>query len=401
MPEVARHGIETPKYGFVDALRGYAILLVMGCHALLSYSGLVWPEKRLASLGWHGVQLFFVASSLTLLLSWTNRAGREARPVAAFFIRRVFRIAPMYYAAFLAYLIVVPPGAAFSLVHALATLGFVNGWSPGLLSMVEGSWAAVPGSWSVADEFGFYLFFPALAGLITTLPRAALALLLSLVAAFLLNRFAFQLWVGPYGWKATDQFLYYWLPNQLPVFMVGFCTFHALARLHAADGWARGRELIARHGSLLAVLAWAGFFALGYVALPRKPVPALPFLPVHVVAAMAFAVLTVALALAPRSPFNNRAIRALGRVSFSAYLVHFGVIDLLGPAMPGVFALDATGIESIWRSALFLAAVVAVTWLISAVTFRVVEQPMIGLGKALCARLGAARPIFAAGSVRP
>jgi len=122
---------------------------------------------------------------------------------------------------------------------------------------------------------------------------------------------------------------------------------------------------------------------------------------VHVVAAMAFAVLTVALALAPRSPFNNPAIRALGRVSFSAYLVHFGVIDLLGPAMPGVFALDATGFESVWRSALFVAAVVAVTWLISAVTFRVVEQPMIGLGKALCARLGPARPILAAGSARP
>ena len=400
MPDVAGHGIETPKYGFVDALRGYAIFLVMGCHALLSYSGLVWPVKRLASLGWHGVQLFFVASSLTLLLSWTNRAGREARPAAAFFIRRVFRIAPMYYAAFLAYLVVVPPGAAFSLVHALATLGFVNGWSPGLLSMVEGSWAAVPGSWSVADEFGFYLFFPVLAGLITTLPRAVLALLLSLVAAFLLNRFAFQLWVGPYGWKATDQFLYYWLPNQLPVFMVGFCTFHALARLHAPDGWVGARGLIARHGSVLAALAWVGFFALGYVVLPRKPVLTVPFLPVHVIAAMAFAVLTVALALAPRSPFNNRAIRALGRVSFSAYLVHFGVIDLLGPAMPGVFALDSTGMEGIWRATLFLAAVVGVTWLISAATFRIVEQPMIGLGKALCARLGAARPIVAFGSAR-
>ena len=400
MPDVAGHGIETPKYGFVDALRCYAIFLVMGCHALLSYSGLVWPVKRLASLGWHGVQLFFVASSLTLLLSWTNRAGREARPAAAFFIRRVFRIAPMYYAAFLAYLVVVPPGAAFSLVHALATLGFVNGWSPGLLSMVEGSWAAVPGSWSVADEFGFYLFFPVLAGLITTLPRAVLALLLSLVAAFLLNRFAFQLWVGPYGWKATDQFLYYWLPNQLPVFMVGFCTFHALARLHAPDGWVGARGLIARHGSVLAALAWVGFFALGYVVLPRKPVLTVPFLPVHVIAAMAFAVLTVALALAPRSPFNNRAIRALGRVSFSAYLVHFGVIDLLGPAMPGVFALDSTGMEGIWRATLFLAAVVGVTWLISAATFRIVEQPMIGLGKALCARLGAARPIVAVGSAR-
>ena len=63
--------------------------------------------NRLASdvllQGAEGVQLFFVMSALTLFLSLDSRRRTEARPVANFFVRRFFRIAPFFYAGALFY----------------------------------------------------------------------------------------------------------------------------------------------------------------------------------------------------------------------------------------------------------------------------------------------------------
>lgn len=80
----------------IDALRGYAILLVIAVHSVGYVSELVWPVKRLLSLGFYGVQLFFIASAVTLLMSWHRSAGPLGERSAKFLIRRFFRIAPFY-----------------------------------------------------------------------------------------------------------------------------------------------------------------------------------------------------------------------------------------------------------------------------------------------------------------
>ncbi len=74
MPERPR---SEPKYEFIDAARGVAILLVLICHTAVSQQP--WPMRRFTELGWHGVQLFFVVSSMTLALSWQYRRGGRAR----------------------------------------------------------------------------------------------------------------------------------------------------------------------------------------------------------------------------------------------------------------------------------------------------------------------------------
>ena len=60
----------------IDALRGYAILLVISVHSVGYVRELVWPVLRIFGLGFYGVQLFFIASAVTLLMSW-NRGGRS------------------------------------------------------------------------------------------------------------------------------------------------------------------------------------------------------------------------------------------------------------------------------------------------------------------------------------
>ncbi len=48
--------------------------------------------KLIASKGALGVQLFFVASALTLFLSLSSRSGKENDPIRNFFIRRFFEL---------------------------------------------------------------------------------------------------------------------------------------------------------------------------------------------------------------------------------------------------------------------------------------------------------------------
>ncbi len=82
---------------YIDALRGLAIFGVLLAHVW----NLVKPDNALLDfLGLHGargVQLFYVVSALTLLMSREKRQGKEQAPTRNFFIRRFFRIAPLYW----------------------------------------------------------------------------------------------------------------------------------------------------------------------------------------------------------------------------------------------------------------------------------------------------------------
>jgi len=53
----------------IDALRGYAILIVIAVHTLGHVPDLVWPVRRVMVVGFYGVQLFFLASAVTLMMS--------------------------------------------------------------------------------------------------------------------------------------------------------------------------------------------------------------------------------------------------------------------------------------------------------------------------------------------
>ena len=95
------------KLDFVDVLRGLAILGVVWLHftsSSLVQSMLPAALSHVVELGGHGVQLFFMASAFTLFRSYHHRSALEASPVRNFFIRRYFRIAPMYYVAIAYYL---------------------------------------------------------------------------------------------------------------------------------------------------------------------------------------------------------------------------------------------------------------------------------------------------------
>src|SRR3954447_5271927 len=83
-------------------LRGIAIVMVVAFHVTVMFRPAPWLAS-LAQLGNSGVQLFFLISAITMCFMWHQREGEpDAR--MRFYIRRFFRIAPLFWAAICFYL---------------------------------------------------------------------------------------------------------------------------------------------------------------------------------------------------------------------------------------------------------------------------------------------------------
>lgn len=113
--------MQTEKLSYIDVLRGIAVLLVISVH-----HGMLFMQLPLihyvSGFGQMGVQLFFVASAYTLCLS----ASRRTEPARNFYIRRYFRIAPLYYFAIVLYTIVVYTQATFGGADRTADYSLFN-----------------------------------------------------------------------------------------------------------------------------------------------------------------------------------------------------------------------------------------------------------------------------------
>ncbi len=93
------------------------------------------------------------------------------------------------------------------------------------------------------------------------------------------------------------------------------------------------------------------------------------------------------LAAAKPSPiYVNGFMRKLGEVSFSAYLVHWAVLDAFHRWGGTLIAFDAAGFAAITWFALVFPLVVLTTFGFSWITYRLIERPGMDLGKHLTRR---------------
>jgi peptidoglycan/LPS O-acetylase OafA/YrhL len=162
-------------YLALDGLRGIAIIGVMALHYLGHAPSLPNPLGRwlteLAIDGQYGVDLFFVLSGflITGILLATRDSPTYFR---AFYARRVLRIFPLYYAALLLLLVIIPAVAPAALSTPrdgrMSPLWFwtylanwpiaVRGWQ--VVSPAVGHF------WTLAIEEQFYLLWPAVVFLV-------------------------------------------------------------------------------------------------------------------------------------------------------------------------------------------------------------------------------------------
>src|SRR5215468_288588 len=99
-----------PRADYIDGMRGYAILMVIAVHASLRVPRLEWPLADVMAQGARGVQLFFTVSALTLMMSWHRRQDGSA----PFYLRRLFRIAPMFWLAIVVFIVLFGTAPRFA-----------------------------------------------------------------------------------------------------------------------------------------------------------------------------------------------------------------------------------------------------------------------------------------------
>jgi peptidoglycan/LPS O-acetylase OafA/YrhL len=350
------------KLGYVDALRGLAILGVVAVHCGQVGSN-NYPQfvQQVLQCGAMGVQLFYVASAFTIFLTFGQKRSEESNHTSNFFIRRFFRIAPMYYLGIFYFLRQDGFGARYWLGdvtevtswNVVSNVFFFHGFNPYWITSV------VPGGWSIAVEMLFYGCVPFLFSRIKSLNQAVnfflIALFLRIAMRLLLE--AFPLISDERLW---GEYLFFYLPSQLPVFACGIILYF-LVHTPRTEWFLEPVTILILSMLILAQLASGTTF----------------FFPIHVQFGVAFIILGYVLSQNEFYFLVNPLTIGIGRISYSMYLVHFAILHWLVKLNMVDFIPAAPEFNYLIR----LLLTVGLSAFLSYITYISVEVPFQNIGK--------------------
>lgn len=302
---------EVPTKGRVnslDTLRGLAIFVVIAFHVSRDFVPAPWATK-LALFGNQGVQLFFLISAMTMCMMWQQRASEPNR-WSRFYIRRFFRIAPLFWLAILFYTLWdamkmgIAANQVFTWQEIALTATFLHAFSPDAINLV------VPGGWSIAVEMNFYVVFPLL---VYRRVSAGSMLVFAFVCYLVLGVLATPL--IEHTMNPPPIFLYYSLLTEFPIFPLGMFLYAVTMR-----GETVNKALLAG-----VIAAWLGIAFAGKYMLHIDLRPFF-WLQMGLIALLIYGVV--------RRGAYIRIMSLLGGLSYSMYLIHFAVIDVLKMLVP-------------------------------------------------------------------
>jgi peptidoglycan/LPS O-acetylase OafA/YrhL len=356
------------KLDYVDALRGLAILGVIMVHtAQYGHSNVPKIIANIISQGARGVQLFYLASAFTLFLSFKNRLTKEKAPIRNFFLRRFFRIAPMYYIGICYYLLQDGLGPRYwlgdqthiTVLNIISNFTFLHGFNPYWINSL------VPGGWSIGVEMTFYAVLPLLFSRVKNLNQAFKFFIFSVIIRVLLQLFfmKFQLISDDSLWS---NYLFLYFPSQLPVFCLGILLYFIIIE----------NESI-RNISGKSILVFSGLLLLAQFGTGIQL-----FFPIHVLFGIGFLILGLGLSTFQFTLIVNPIVSYIGKISFSMYLVHFAVLYWL-TRLNFIDYLDNGILNYILRFSI----VSVLTILVSTILYKTVEVPFQEIGKKIISSL--------------
>lgn len=364
-------GLRTPARYIpqLEALRGWAILLVVGFHyfgILLGGGTKGLPEDsplwlRLLGGGNTGVTLFFVLSGFLLAQPFIGalKAGTRVN-ISRFYIARLLRIVPLYYGAILVAWLVSANSSSSLKALLFIPVGF------------EIFPYSVPW-WSLSTEMQFYLLLPWIMLAIASRTSQGLIVLGTVVCLALHYIYLLQpQWLG----MQNQPWLVGTLLDRGFAFLIGGLA----AWLYLSPRYTRLTQSSGAISVVALVLLIVLLWLLQWYGLMGQS-PAMQAMPLYhdLEAALWGGLLLCCLGPARRGwrVFINPMFSHFGTISYSLYLVHvpvqFYLIYAAKAANGGVVEMTDPRV---------LAAVVGsflLSWLLAAVCYRLIEQPFLRL----------------------
>ncbi|QKJ87739.1 Acyltransferase [Paramixta manurensis] len=370
----------------LEGLRGFASLWVLLGHASL----LVHCAIPIISLPSIGVDLFILLSGYLMAKNYIERQEKEpwtsANTVKKFWIRRFFRIAPLYYLLLIVAVINGPwfgemrdtiahfyPSTATatsrysdqSLSNIFAHLSFTFGFLP------KYGFNTVLPDWSIGLEMQFYLLFPFI--MLLTLRLGYAATLISLMVLCALGRFAL-----------ADYYQAFEMPSliliKLHMFIAGMLLAEAVRRKNI------GFVLLALIAPVFSAIIAIGVSKLQIIFEAAMIIGMAAVLWQYKPGALLAKVVYL-----PRAILTHRISTWLGDVSYSVYLLHLLIVVPAIAILLRDYHLDA--LSAPLRFAAICAVVLPITYGLATLLYRYVEKPGILLGKRVLAPRPAERDL--------
>ncbi len=352
----------------IDQLRWLAATLVFLFHYYLAYreqGGVPLASNwfGLVTEGHTGVGLFFALSGFLFM----QIAQHQQTIVYRDFLRnRCLRILPLFLTIFM--LATAIGRDKFAPQDVLYVLSTNLGLAPTSYTPVTGA------AWSISVEFTFYLVFPFLARFTLEQGPRYLLKLLALMVFFKLAAFTVN--------EKSTLMYFSTLVGRFDQFLIGM-----LAAVLAARYGALLRGRLALPALVASVLLVVFNSALQSKYGKFDPATHARFwIGWSMLEAAGWSALIVTwLAAAPRLPaWLERVLDQGGKISFSFYLLHMGVIHLLAKS----FGLPAITGDKLTDALLLLPLVYGLTWAIAVLSYSAVEEPFLRLRRSY----GAAKP---------
>jgi peptidoglycan/LPS O-acetylase OafA/YrhL len=347
---------------FIDSLRGWAILAVLFFHCGEFGDNHQLP-KKLVSMHYHGaygVQLFYIISSFTLFYSLIAKRKNENFDWKTYGARRFFRIAPLYYCSIIYYLYQYSigygyflEGNTYTIQNLISNLTFLHGFNPLWINSL------VPGGWSVAIEMTFYVIIPILIRHITNFNKAFLFFIISIILRSLLNKILQHNFFN-YPSRIWNDFLYFSIFNQLPIFAMGIIVFFILF-------------------DKTTVISVNYFYILSFLILLQLLFN-IDFFSIHIIYSAVFSILLFSVYHHPIKLIVNNFTAIIGKISFSIYLSHFAILFFLEKYNFINYITTENKTDGLLNFCIRYFVLLCSSITISIITYKLIEKPFRELG---------------------
>lgn len=351
------------RFDGLDILRGFAATAVVCIHvwALGGFGGLgVLTDKIVGNYFGIAVPLFYALSAFSLLYGY-DRILFDEFNMKKFYIRRFFRLAPLFYVLLAVNLIQVffLYGVKFDLAKTLLNITFMYSVVP---TQHE---SLVPAGWSIGIEWIFYFMFP----LVVLISRSKILLFIVTIVFTIIsiNYASFITAVSPVSPSLNTISIV----KHFVFFLIGAVVYKLLPYVEMIKQklkWIKKIEVV------YILFTFSIFYIFG------------KFVNMVILEAVFFLLLLFWALIGFSKLFNNGITRTLGRCSYGLYLLNPLLVDYLSRLHYFEY------IRKLFQGnshAIFLSYTVSsvtslfIITLVSMITYRFIEQPSIRLGNKL------------------